>query len=391
MTTIKKQTTGYFDFVGMIKGFGTESFKKDLQGTNNQNWLYSKLSVMLTDGNGKNIYVNMQDGYDRVKGKTIFAQTQDDQNMQITFADRFNDGIRAVLKDNSFLKVATRKVQVEAKDRDGQVIIENGQPKMIEVWDYTRFLTLYDMVLFLSDKLTDGLKVRMTGQVKYREYNGNIQRELNVQRVYFLPEGDETPCEFKITQTVILDSDSVDTSKFEDENVVTLKSKIYQKKNKDEMQVLPLNLVIRTTPEKKDSCKRGVDMLYSVTGDTLRKITLECIINSGYIQTEATVDSIPKEMLELIEAGVFTKEDVLKSYTNKEKVDEILIVKPVIKDGQIAKDDEYYVKEDLENLMIQRNEDESVAVEQPVQYSSTAPQQTSSFDSGSLDEILGLC
>lgn len=385
-TTAKKQTTGYFDFVGMIKGFGTESFKKDLQGTNNQNWIYNRLSIMLTDGCSKNIYVNMQDGYDRVKGKTIYAQTQDDQNMQITFADRFNDGIRAVLKDNSFLKVATRKVKVEAKDRNtGEVIMENGQPKMIEVWDYTRFLTTYDMALFLSDKLTDGLKVRITGQVKYREYNGNTQRELNVQKVYFLPEGDETPCEFKITQTVILDSESVDDSKLETENVITLRSKIYQKKNKETMELIPLNLVIRTTPEKMESCKRGVEMLYTVTGDTLRKITLECVINSGYIQTEATVDSIPKEMLELIEAGVFTKEDVLKSYTNKEKVDEVLVIKPVIRDGQIAKDDTYYVKEDLENLVIARSE-ESTAVETPAQ----VQQSATAYDASSLDAILGL-
>lgn len=385
----KKQTNGYFDFVGMIKGFGTESFKKDLLGTNNQNWVYSRLSVMLTDGNGKNIYINMQDGYDRVKGKTIYAQTQDDQNMQISFADRFNDGIRAVLKDSSFLKVATRKVQVEAKDRNtGEVIMENGQPKMIEVWDYTRFLSLYDMVLFLSDKLTDGLKVRMTGQVKYREYNGNTQREYNVQKVFFLPEGDETPCEFKITQTVILDSDSVDSAKLDSDNVATLRAKIYQKKNKDEMMVLPLNLSIRTTPEKLESCKKGIDVLYSVTGDTLRKINLECIVNSGYIQTEATIDSIPQEMQDLIDAGVFTKEDILKSYTNKEKVDELLVIKPVIRDGQIDKDDAYYVKEDLENLMIVREESE-----QRVQASTQQPQaQTQSFDGGfDLDKELGLC
>lgn len=389
VTTKKRATNGYFDFVGMIKGFGTESFKKDLQGTNNTNWIYSRLSVMLTDGFGKNIYVNMQDGYDRVKGKTIYVQTQNDENMQVAFADRFNEGIRAVIKDNSFYKVATGKVKVEAKDKNtNEVIMENGVPKMIEVWDYKRFLTLYDMSLFMSDKLTDGLKVRMTGQVKYREYNDAIQREFTVQRVYFLPEGDETPCEYKVTQTVILDADSVDTSKLELENTTVLKSKIYQKKNKDEMEVLPLDLVMRTTPEKMESHKKGIEALYTVKDDTLRKITLECIINSGYIQTEATIDSIPKEMQELIEAGVFTQEEILKSYTNKEKVDEMVVIKPLIKDGKIEKDDVYYVKADLENLKIVKADGEVPPTSQPEpQASNPSP----SFDAKSLDEELGLC
>lgn len=358
-TTTKKTTNGYFDFVGMIKGYGTESFKKDLQGTNNANWIYSRLSLMLTDGKGKNIYVNMQDGYDRVKGKTIYAQNENGNNMQIAFADRFNDGIRAVLKDNAFLKVATGKVQVEAKDRNtGEVVMENGQPKMIEVWDYKRFLTLYDMENFLSDKLTDGLKVRITGQIRYKEYQGETQRELIVQRIYFLPEGDETECSFGFKQEVILDSESVDISKLDTEYVATLKAKVYQKKNKDEMMVLPLDLVLRTTQEKLASAKKGIELLYTVQGETLRKINLEGVINSGFIQTDATVDAIPKEMMELIEAGVFTEEEILKSYTKKEKVDEMLVSKPVIKNGKMESDDTYYVKADLENLMIVREEKE---------------------------------
>lgn len=389
MAETKKQTNGFFDFVGMVKGFGTESFKKDLAGTNNTNWKYSRLSLMLTDGKGKNIYVNMQDGYDTVKGKTIYAQTKDDRNMQISFGDRFNEGIRDVLKDTSFLKVATGKVKVEAKDRNtGEVIMENGNPKMIEVWDYKRFLTLYDLESFLAERLSDGLKLRITGQIRYREYNGETQRELNVQRVYFLPEDDDSECEFKFKQTLVLDADSVDDSRLELENIAVLKAKVYQKKNKEEMMVLPLDITIRTNPEKLASTKKAIELLYTVSGETLRKITLEGVVNSGYIQTDATVDSIPDEMMELIEAGILTKEDVLKSYTKKEKVDEMLLVKPAIRDGQIEKDDTYYVKADFENLKIQKAEGEAPVVDTPTPVQAPAQHTEDAFSD--LDKELGL-
>lgn len=389
MAETKKTTNGYFDFVGMIKGYGTESFKKDLVGTNNTNWLYNRLSLMLTDGKGKNIYVNMQDGYDRVNGKTIYAQSEEGNQMQVAFADRFNETLRNSINDKSFLKVATGKVTVEAKDYNtGEVIMENGSPKMIEVWDYKRFLTLYDLTNFLSDKLTDGLKVRITGQIRYKEYQDETQRELIVQRVYFLPEGDETECEFAFTQTVILDSESVNTDSLEKENMAILKAKIYQKKNKDEMMVLPLDLIIRTTPEKIESTKKMIDMLYRVSGDTLRSITLLGVINSGYIKTDATVDAIPPEMQELIDAGVFTEEDILQSYSKKEKVDEMLIVKPAIKDGKIVQDDKYYVKADFENLKIQKSTNENVSESTSTPVSTSHETTTDGFLD--LDKALGL-
>ena len=382
---MKKATNGYFDLVGMIKGFGSESFKKDIQGTNNQNWVYNRLSVMLTDGAGKNLYVNMQDGYDRLKGKTIFVQSQDDKNLQIAFGDRFNEGLRAVIKDNSFLKVATGKVKVEAKDREtGETIIENGVPKMIEVWDYKRFLTLYDMTLFLADKLTDGLKVRMTGQIKFREYNGNTQREFVVQKVFFLPENDDTKCEFKVTQTVIVDENSIDDSRLELDNMIKIRSKLYQKKNKEEMMVTPLELVCRTTPEKVEQFKKAVETLYRVDGDTLRKITLNCVINSGYVQAEVTPDTISPEIQEMLDAGLMTEEQVKGSYTSREKVDELLVISPVVKNGIIDKDDTYYVKEDLENLIIKR-EDNGVVERQEI-----VP-QVPEFNELDLDKELGLC
>lgn len=383
---MKKATNGYFDLVGMIKGFGSESFKKDIQGTNNQNWVYNRLSVMLTDGAGKNLYVNMQDGYDRVKGKTIFAQSQDDRNLQIAFGDRFNEGLRAVIKDNSFLKVATGKVKVEAKDREtGETIIENGVPKMIEVWDYKRFLTLYDMTLFLADKLTDGLKVRMTGQIKFREYNGNTQREFVVQKVFFLPEDDDTKCEFKVTQTVIVDENSIDDSRLELDNMVKIRTKLYQKKNKEEMMVTPLELVCRTTPEKVEQFKKAVETLYRVDGDTLRKITLNCVINSGYVQAEVTPDTISPEIQEMLDAGLMTEEQVKGSYTSREKVDELLVISPVVKNGIIDKDDTYYVKEDLENLIIEREDNGIVEQQEEI-----VP-QVPVFNEIDLDKELGLC
>ena len=356
---MKSQTLGYFDFVGMIKGFGTESVGKDIPSKNNPNWIYNRMSIMLTDGNGKNVYLNIQDGYDKTKGKMIFVQSVNDAQMTISFADRFNNALRETIKDNSFFKVATDKTKIEAKSREtGEVIMENGEPKMIDVWNYHRSLTVYEMINFLPDKLSDGLKVRITGQVRYREYQGSTQREYNVQRVYFLQGDTDTPCEFKITQTVLVTPNSVDYSKVE-EGVAKVNAKVYLKKNKDEMMIVPLPLTVKATTDNNANFKRSLQLVYEVPEDKVMRIKLNCYVNSGYVQAEISDDVIPPEMVELIELGMITKEEIAKSYNTREKVDELVVSKPALKDGSIDKDFDSYTLEDLENLKIEHEGQES--------------------------------
>lgn len=386
---MKNQTLGYFDFVGMVKGFGTESVGKDILGKNNPDWTYNRLSLMLTDGNGKNVYINIQDGYDKKKGRTLYVQSINDTPMTISFADRFNNALKENIKDSSFFKVATNKTKIEAKSREtGEVIMENGEPKMIDAWNYHRFLTVYDMINFLADKLTDGLKIRITGQVRYREYQGSTQREYNVQRIFFLQDDTTTPCEFKITQTVLLTHGCVDYTKV-DEGIVKLNASVYLKKNKDEMMVVPLPLVVKPTVNTNSNFKRSVEILYEVPINKVMRIKLNCYVNSGYVQAEVSDDVIPPEMVELIELGVVTKEDLAKSYNTREKVDELVVIKPALKDGGIDKDLESYTLEDLENLTIEHDGQDS-ASEPTTSTQSPSPFVEDDDDEFDLDKELGL-
>ena len=47
------------------------------------------------------MFIRIQDGYDSAKGKTIFARSTDDKQMEIAFGDRNNQAILERVNDMS--------------------------------------------------------------------------------------------------------------------------------------------------------------------------------------------------------------------------------------------------------------------------------------------------
>lgn len=340
---LKNQTFGRFTAKGSIT-VTEDSFQLDLKGKNNPSWNYSRINMKMEDGKGGVFFLNAQDGFSTTNGRVIYANIKDSrEQMQVQFADRFNEAVLEHLDDRAFVRVALDKVEVEGK----------------QVWNYQKFLTVYDAITFLKPRLQTGMKLFVSGNVNYSEYNDNLNKDLQIQQILLLPEDESMDdAGFKFKQNVLLTPESLDDSKFEDELTATVNAKLYYtRKNKQTKQkeayTLDLPLVIRAAEDKKDKVRKMLDKYFVVEEDTVRRIQLDGKFNTGYISGQVTEEDLPEEAKELIEDEFYTLEEVLKMYAKRDRVDELLVTRPVLYKAQDAKiptvdmDDETYKPEDL--------------------------------------------
>ena len=324
----KRVTNGRFDFIGRV-AVDSKVFAFDVPGKNNTNWLQNIFNPKIEGDNGESMYVRISDGYDKVKGKTLYAKSTSDAQLEIPFADRNNANMIKLVDDKSFVKVAISK-KVE----------KNDQGKEYKVWDFKKFLSLYDAIRFISEvmPLASKNKIRITGRVKYSTYNGEIQRGYELQTFYLLEnnedQGKELPNQFSFVQNIVLTKDCIDKSQWENDGVAVINGKLFQKKPKvkDTYEILHLPILIKAdTQEKKDTYERVINRYLTVQDDNVRRINIEGFFNSGFIASNVTGDDLPQEAKDLILDGLYTEEEVFKMYANRESVDEVVFKRPLIK------------------------------------------------------------
>lgn len=354
----KKGTYGTYDFTGRITVVD-DTFALNIVSKNNANYLYSRLNIKMEDDKGGSLYYNIMDGFDKVKGKTIKAKIKDSKDkMDVAFVDRGNDIILEKLDDNAFIRIGLRKVP-KKNEETGKEYME---------WEYKKFLTTYDAIAFLKEVLKTNMKVHITGNTSYNLFNEKVNKNFNLSSIYILPEDDKSEMGFKFRQDVLLVNDSLDKSEWETNGIIKVNSKIYHKKNKETYEVLPLSMIIRSTSDKKESFDRMINKFLTVEEDKVRRIKLDGKYNIGYIASEVTEGDLPPEAVELIEDGFYSKEEVLKMYANRERVDEMILIRPAIikdKDSQKPKvdyDDDSYTLEDLQNLEVVVAQEEEIVV-----------------------------
>ena len=75
-------------------------------------------------------------------------------------------------------------------------------------------------------------------------------------------------------------------------------------------------------------------------------------------------EDLPQEAKELIEDGLYSKEEVLKMYVNRDRVDELLVIRPLIRkvDGKpmVDFDDKEFELKDLEGKVVEIQKEEVI-------------------------------
>lgn len=378
----KKQTLGRFDIVGNIT-VDSNVFALGGRGKNNQNWISNVFNPRVEGEDGASMFVRIQDGYHEVNGKTIYVRSTNDESMEIKFADRFNENILSLVNEMSFIKVFTKKVE-KVNEENGSKYFAWEEPK--------KFLTVFDAINFLNTimPLTSKNKVRMTGEVKYTKYNGKVQRNFELKTIYILTNneevGKEIPLGFNFTQNIIVMKDAVNMDKFETEGIATVQAKLYVRKAANQYEIIDLPLTVRSTEENKATYKRVLEKYMTVADkDRVRRINIEGVFKVGYVSANVNEAELPPTALELLEDGFYTREEVLKMYLKKEKVDETLLRRPIVRiiDGTPAVDmsETDYTIEDINRAMNNSTQDEEEIV---------VVDESSKITESLLDELNGL-
>lgn len=342
--TQKPQTFGTFDIVGNVT-VDDKTFLMSERGKNNPNWVMNIFNPKIEGNNGQSMFVRIQSGYDIKNGKTIYARSVADSSLEVAFGDRTNPELIKRASEKSFIKVGYKKE-----------LVKDDKGKEYMAWKYEKFLDSYDAIAFLQKimPLASTQKIHIKGTLKFSEYNGNISKNFELQSIWILTNNEEEdkkmPLEFKFFQNVLLESNCLDETKA-DEGKVKLHTKLYIKEKK-EYKVLPLDMIIPVNAENKEA-KMGIfKKFFTVDEGKIRRIRLEGRFRSGMIQGNVTKDDLNAEALEMIASGLYTEEEVMKTYVNREFIDELEIIRPSSKkvDEKILwdMDDDTYTPDDLE-------------------------------------------
>ena len=361
----KKPTLGYFDVIGEV-AVDSKAFALLQAGKNNANWIQNVFNPRIDGADGQSKYMRFSSGYDTTKGKKIFAQSKSKTSLEIPFGDRKNQNMIDLVDDKSFIKVGI-----------GKVIEKNAETnKEYKVWEFNRFLDAFDAIEFLNKMmpLASKNKVRLVGKIKYSVYNDEVQTNYELQTIYLLngneEEGKELASKFCFTQNVLLTEGAVDKSKLETEGTVKVATNVYVK-IKQEYKVLPLEfMMIAKDDSQKETFKKVIDRYFDIKGDTVRRINLDCRFESGYIASNVEESDLPDDAKELIEDGLYSKEEVMKMYANKDRVDRLVITRPLIKKidnkPQVDFNDKEFELKDLEGKVVEIAKDEVIQSESEV-------------------------
>ena len=349
--TIKKTDwQSNFTLIGKPKISDDYTFKIDEKSTNS-NWVYNSLNLGVDCGERYGvIYAEMMGGYSEDNENKIYAHGKkedgsDDFEAQIIvdWDDRDNDDVLKEIGDLSFITVGLEKT-------------DKGSTF------YKKFLSAYDAIAYIKEHLTEDMVVNVKGNLKYSTYNDNVQVRKNITSIVLSKVDDAANYKAIFTQTVLIDKDSASLKNIDkDKGVMYVDAKVldYVKEVKgiEVKGQYPYDKKFEFAMDftNEAQCKKIMDKLFKVKKG-VTQITFEGEFIEGGAVVTATWDDIPDDIKDLVEMGVYTKEEALAKCTaNGSRERRMVLVKPQIKmvesgDNKIPviqRFEEKYKEEDL--------------------------------------------
>lgn len=342
-----KKGVSQFTIIGKAK-ITDNTFTIDSE-SQSSDWIYSSMRLGIDTGNGV-VFSNLMGGYGAKRDNVVYVHGTNkdesgntvadyDNRFTIDWDDRFDDDILETVADDCFIKVGIEK------DNKGKTYVK-------------RFLSAYDAVEYLSEHLTDGTIVNVSGNIQYQYYKDSVSVQKNIKTIY-LSTKEEKDFKSEFRQTILLDVDSID--KFDKEKntypincyVVDYVGKIDGTEIKQNV-VMPKTLYFDVLDENNpDKTKKLLDKYFkpSKKNKILEIGVIGTFAEGGVIST-ATLDDLDDDIKDMLELGMITEEEALAKYTNG-NIERRMVIKQFItrNDG------------DAENkkLVIMRDEDKYTA------------------------------
>lgn len=301
----KKNWSNRFNIVGRPR-LGDYTFKID-EHSQKSSWIYNSMNLGIDCGEKYGIcYASLMGGYSPERKNTIYAHGKDENGnddfstrIDVDWDDRFDESILEQIGDMRFINVGIEQTT------DGRNYVK-------------KFLSAYDAISYVKEHLTDDMVVSVSGNLKYNMYNGNAQMNKEITGIYLSRVTDPSQFHATFTQSILIDKDSASLKDVDKSTGVMTVDAIVL----DYIKELNGHEVKGQFPyhqqfeyefdlSKPELCKKIYEKLFKVKkGYT--QITFEGDFISGNSSVGASWDDVPDDIKELVDLGIYTKEDALE-------------------------------------------------------------------------------
>lgn len=290
-------------------------------------WVYNSLNLAIDCGERfGTVYCECLGGYSEGGDNKIYVHGKDEngnddfkKKIEVSWDDRENEDVLEEVGGLSFFVVGLEKTS------EGKTF-------------YKRFLSSYDAIAYIKEHLTEDMVVNISGDLKYSTYNDNVQVRKNITSIVLSKVDDPANYKATFTQTVLIDKDSASLKNIDkDKGVLYIDTRVLDYvKEVNGVEVkgqypYPKRFEFAMDFSKETQCKKIMDKLFKVKKG-ITQITFEGEFIEGGAVVTATWDDIPDDIKDLVEMGVYTKEEALAKCTaNGSRERRMVLVKPQIK------------------------------------------------------------
>lgn len=302
------------------------TFKID-EKSEKSNWVYNALNLGVDCGEKHGtVYAEMMGGYSEENENRIYAHGKKDdgsdnfeEQLVIAWEDRFNEEVLEDVGDLSFLTVGLEKTNADKTY-------------------YEKFLSAYDAIAYIKEHLREDMVVCVRGNLKYSEYNGNVQVRKNITSVALSKADDSSKYKATFTQSILIDKDSTSLKNIDkDKSVMFVDARVLDYvKEVNGVEVkgqypYKKQFEFAMNLENEKQCKTIYEKLFKVKKDVTQATFEGEFIEGGAVVT-TTLNDLPDEIKDLVDAGVFTEEEACAKCTaNGNRERRMVLKKPMIK------------------------------------------------------------
>ena len=298
MTEIKKGISR-FQLLGKVK-INDKTFAINQKGKNNSSYVFNQLNLGVDCGveEPNVIFATMMDGYDTVKGKTIYChgiktengKTTDDFDNQILvpFAEREEE--RDDIADSCYITIGI------AKDTNDKTVSK-------------KFLSAYDAIAYLKENLVDGTTVSLRGNLKYTTYQGKTQQKREITSIW-ISSAEKKDFKAAFEQQVWFTQDGFN-EKVDEDGFINIYGYVADYFNKDVKNVCyPFSCSIDTKamPKYEIIIK---NYLRPEKSDGVNKVSIEGRWTKTDNTVELTYEDLSEDLKAQVDLGMLTKEEAL--------------------------------------------------------------------------------
>lgn len=329
----KKDWSSTFNLIGTPKISKDYTFKID-EKSEKSKWVYNSMNLGIDCGEKYGVvYAELMGGYSEENENKIFAYGKKDDNstdfdkqIVVDWEDRTNDEVLENIGDLSFITVGLEKTS------DGKTF-------------YKKFLSAYDAIAYIKERLTEDMVVNVKGNLKYSSYNDAVQVKKNITSIVLSKVDDSSKYAARFTQTILLDKDSASLKNIDkDKSVMYIDArvldflkeyngvKLVNAKGEAKGGQFPYRkqFEFELNLENEKQCKAVYEKLFKVKKD-ITQVTMEGEFIEGGAVVTATLDDVPDDIKSLI-GVVYSEEEVLARCTaNGNKERRMVLKKPQIK------------------------------------------------------------